>query len=406
MATKNINEEIDDCLCNVSNEAYRVQHTGGNLNAVKDSHYERELKQNSKPLKKQRRLSVDQQFVPVSQRFTKQHSTRRASCSPYFSYSPQGPNQKVVFTSRLSDGLPGRRHSHAGISQHSMSEGNFDGFTVPKYRKQSLKYPSEVKCHAYHTPHLSGDIQESRSGMKLQVVSESVPSNDGGRHKSRSDKNLTADLSISPYIPVSTSRDRDHISNTNKVSDALLCLESLTHSSIAPADTGIMASNFAENENTLPKSVSFARAEELQSNTLQATKSKSLSLDLFPSTKQRRKAVSYTSDNHPVFEVKSGDNMKDLNVTSNLMDGLKTCLVDSRLNEEWQKSFSDECENWTEKNQTNLYLNSFHHMSSSLPCSGPQQDLLVSFSSWWMVWLIYLQCLLFLMRLRQVASSH
>ncbi|MPC41566.1 E3 ubiquitin-protein ligase MYCBP2 [Portunus trituberculatus] len=171
MTSKNKNEDFDDCIRNVNNEAFRHLVQGGNLNTLQ------ETKQERKPFPgpgKGRKYSVDSWLV--MQGMMKSPSSRRASCIP------------SIFLPRISSTVSnpptssrGRRHSHAGISSTpSVVNQSMAGPPVPpKHRRRSMISLAGSDMMAAHQAvgHMELRTMFSSQG-ELQEVDES---NDSGQ---------------------------------------------------------------------------------------------------------------------------------------------------------------------------------------------------------------------------------
>lgn len=159
MASRNKNEEIDNCICNVSNQTYRLLTQCGNLNNVGELHREKSKKHNAIDLK------VD--------RFINKHITRRASCSANLFSAPEKHNQ-FISASSFTNIWAKRRHSHTGIFSQPNLGKKLAQVNASKLRRRSVICLEADKPQIHVALQSCEERNQSAVGAGLQVVQEAT----------------------------------------------------------------------------------------------------------------------------------------------------------------------------------------------------------------------------------------
>lgn len=337
MASRNKNEELDDCICNVSNETYRILAQCGNLNNVSRQQLGKaHLHSKSSPLAT-RRFSFDNHVLFRGK--PKAKVTRRASCSP--GLLPIYRNQEVSRSGSSSQILARRRHSDVGImsgvtSSWRLKESN----TFQKRRNSMVSLSTSKQLTSGTSVFWEGDGNTNISTEGLQIVHE-VKSNHDTPVSLTPRTSFSKDgidiLMCESYVLRNQASAGSSIENptecfendsegillplpenTNVVVEELAsCLESknIKHKIVTeeqnryPLSEELISGIHRERHNVecvLPKSMSFISVVERKCE-LQQKKTKSVSLGQLSSRRQRRKAISYNTEDRPSFKLNSSD---------------------------------------------------------------------------------------------------
>lgn len=337
MASRNKNEELDDCIRNVSNETYRILAQCGNLNNVSRQQLEKaHLHSASSPLAI-RRFSFDSHVLFGGK--PKAKVTRRASCSP--GLLPIYRNQDVLGSGSSSQVLARRRHSDVGIMSGVTSNWRLKESHKFQKRRNSMASLSTSKQLASGTSVLwEGDGNTDICTEGLQIVHE-VKSNHDTPVTLTPRTSLSKDSTEFLLSESNLLRNQDScessIENPTKcdendsegnlfpvpghankaVEELTSCLESkdIRHKIVTeeqnryPPSEEFVSGIHTERhsvERMLPKSMSFMSVIETKCE-LQQKKTKSVSLGQLSSRRQRRKAISYNTEDRPSFNPNSSD---------------------------------------------------------------------------------------------------
>ena len=270
MASKNKNEDLDDCIRNVNNETFRHLNQGGNLNTLQEAKQEKKTTNWSD---KCRKYSVDSWLV--MQGMMKNPIARRASCIPSI-FLPRIPS---AANSHPSWGK--RRHSHAGIpSAPSTVIRGMAGTMPSKHRRKSM---ISLATDNLTTAHQTLGHVEMRtmfsSQARLQEVDEGSDSGQG----------------IPVLPPLQENLFPEGGAQIQEVDEKKIFKAEQDSSPDHPMKDGDYWSG-------LPRSASFVSCEQIVNPERPGKKSRSASFCLPSAGRQRKKAVSYGNENYPILE--------------------------------------------------------------------------------------------------------
>lgn len=268
MASKNMNEALDDCICNVNNETFRHLVQGGNLNTLQET---QQVKQSVVLSEKSRKYSVDS--LMVMRGLIKGPIPRRVSCSP----SMILPGIPSTSNSQPTSAKGRRRHSHAGIpSTPNVLSFNIGETLTSKHRRRSM-----ISLGAPSTTLGPLDL---RSLCASQATLQELDEGKYSGHETPASPPLEAETLLE------TSNEK-----LGHCVEAKISVEDMQDHL-----TSSKSSDFGNSWSKLPKSASFISLEHDVET--RREKNRSASFSLPSGSRQRKKAVSYSSESHPIFE--------------------------------------------------------------------------------------------------------
>lgn len=273
MASVNKNENLDDCIRNVNNETFRHLVQGGNLNTLQEA---QQPKQTVSISEKNRKYSVDSWMLKRG--LIKGSAARRASCSPSM-ILPRIPS--------TSNNLPTtsqgkRRHSHAGIpSVPSVISCGMGSKLSSKYRRRSMV---SLAADGLTAPCTTLGPMDLRSMFASQAALQEL---DEGRDSCHGTPVLSPpETEIFPEAGKKLGHGLEAKRSIQSVPDQSVNCEN---------------SDFDSAWRGLPKSASFMSLEQVEMEA-QKKKTRSASFCLPSVSRQRKTAVSYSSENYPIVE--------------------------------------------------------------------------------------------------------
>lgn len=274
MASVNKNENLDDCIRNVNNEAFRHLVQGGNLNTLQEAQQTKQIVAMSQ---KNRKYSVDSWMLKHG--LIKGPASRRASCSP----SMILPRIPSASTSHSGTSKGRRRHSHAGILSASsvLNFGTGNKLSSKCRRKSMVSLVGDSPTTSCST---LGPM-DLRSMFDSQAALQELDERRDSSHETTVLAPLETEISLE--------------GDNEKLYDALKTKISVQD--IPEQSVNCESSDLKNSLKALPKSASFMSLDQAEMET-QSKINRSASFSLPLANRQRKTAVSYSCDNYPIIE--------------------------------------------------------------------------------------------------------